>query len=81
MGGSPGKGPGNPDWDMKNLVKIYDEIRIVNKCFSERLGDINIEDASVNAVVLLDAFADFITFSITENMLDEIKLLFSSYFE
>lgn len=68
-----------PDWDMKNLVKIYDDIRIVNKSFCGRVSKIKIEDASVNALVILDCFADQIIFSITENVLKQFTPLFEMY--
>jgi len=70
-----------PDWELKNLVKIYDDIRIVNKNFCEKLSDIKIKDASINALVKLDCFASHVSVSIDINMLDEIESLFNPYFE
>jgi hypothetical protein len=69
----------NPDWELKNLVKIYEDIRIVNKNICRRLANIKIEDSSINALITLDCFADAVTFSINENMLGEIELLFKAY--
>lgn len=71
----------NPDWELRNLTGIYNDIRIVNKCFCKRLTNINIKDSSINALVILDNFAKLVTFSINEDMLDEIEQLFSAYFE
>jgi hypothetical protein len=68
-----------PDWDLKGLGRIYEEIRIVNKSFSQRLANIKIEDASINALIILDCFADFVKFSITKDALEDIKTLFNSY--
>ena len=68
-----------PDWELKDLVKIYEDIHIINKYFSQRFSQIKIEDASLNALVILDCFADSITFSITEDMLAEIEILFNAY--
>lgn len=69
-----------PDWDLKNLAKIYNDIRVVNKDFSKRLLNINIKDSSINALVKLDCFAGYVSFSlIDENMMSEMKELFSSY--
>ncbi len=70
-----------PDWDLKNLVKIYDEVRVVNKSFSKRLSNIKIEDASINALIILDCFADFVKFSISKDMLDDMKTMFRAYLE
>ena len=68
-----------PDWDLKHLVRIYSDVRTVNRAFCKRLSNIKVEDASINAVTILDCFADSILFSINRDMLDEIGLLFSAY--
>lgn len=68
-----------PDWDMKNLVKIYEEIRTVNRSFCHRLSAAEIQDASLNAVVHLDCFADMTSFSLDHKNLGEIESLFESY--
>lgn len=68
-----------PDWELKGLVKIYEEIRIVNQDICKRLRDAANEDASVNAVIILNVFADMLPFSI-ERGLNKLKHLFSPYF-
>lgn len=68
-----------PDWDMKNLVKVYDEIRLVNKGMSQRLSHIHIRDASLNAVVNLDCFAMAISFVIDQSILDDLEAMFKAY--
>lgn len=70
-----------PDWDLKKLVNIYSDIAIVNKHFRERLSAINVNDATVNALVNLNCFADFTAFAIEENRLEDIELLFQAYLE
>jgi hypothetical protein len=70
-----------PDWELRNLVRIYNDVRTVNKQFRKRLLHIEVEDASVNALAILDSFAEFVPFTITENMLDEIELLCNAYLE
>jgi len=70
---------GNPDWEMKGLVGLYEDIRMINRSFTGRLIGTTTEDASINAVVILDCFADSIAFSITEDLLEEIEKLFSVY--
>ena len=69
------------DWELKKLVNIYSDIETVNKHFRERLSAINVNDATVNALVNLNCFADFTAFSIEENRLGEIELLFRAYLE
>jgi len=62
-----------PDWDMSGLVKIYNEIETVNICFAKRLRNIEIKDASVNAVAILSCFGDFVKLSVTKDMLSDMK--------
>lgn len=66
------------DWELLGLVKIYEDIKIVNQDICKRIRNAAIEDASVNAVIILNVFADMLTFSI-ERGLDRLKALFSSY--
>lgn len=68
-----------PDWDLQGLVKIYDDIRLVNKSFCDRVSRVIIEDASVNALVILDCLADRIIFSINKDVLNQFKPLFEMY--
>jgi len=70
-----------PDWEMKNLTKIYDEIMIVNRCFLERLSDLNIQDAALNAIVGLDSFAQFTNMLLEGSAFNEIERLFKSYLD
>jgi len=68
-----------PDWDLKNLVKIYENIEIVNTSFSRRIRTISTKDASINAMIILNCLASTTIMSIDENMLDEIEALFHPY--
>ena len=69
-----------PDWDLHDLVEMYQDIKIVNRYFSQRLSQIHLEDASLNALAILDWFAEMLTFSIHQNDLREIESLFAAYF-
>jgi hypothetical protein len=44
------------DWELSGLEKIYDEIGLVNRDFTNRLRTIKMQDANLNAVVGLDCF-------------------------
>ena len=70
-----------PDWKLKNLPDIYDNINVVNSHFCKRLKEITIKDASLNAIVMLDNSAQYINFSLIDQMLDETEGLFSSYLD
>ena len=71
---------GKPDWDMRDLVKIYADVRIVNDHFFKRIAKIQIQDASLNAVVHLDCFANFTNSTLVEQGLDEVEKMFAAYF-
>ncbi len=75
------KGDKEPDWELKKLVDIYQDVESVNKHFRERLSAINVNDATVNALANLNCFADFTAFAIEEDRLEEIELLFQAYLE
>lgn len=68
-----------PEWDLTNLVKIYEDIRIVNRSFCQRLTANTQKDASANAVIILDCFADAVAFTITANDLEELNNHFNAY--
>ncbi len=70
-----------PDWDLENLDKIYAEIHKVNKSFAERLKHIKIHDASINAINILDTFANFVQFEIHNHVLKELECIMSEYLE
>lgn len=72
---------GQPDWKLQRLTQLYEEIRLVNHHFAKRLSDASQGDAPINALVILDSFADSITFSVDERMLNDLEQLFASYIE
>ncbi len=53
-----------PDWTMKGLSDIYNEIDAINISMTKRLRAATEEDASLNAVVILDSFAKLVPMSI-----------------
>jgi hypothetical protein len=67
-----------PDFKLDILTQHYQDIQKLNSAFCKRLQDIKIQDASVNAVVILDCLGSIVSFSITENKLNEIAPIFDS---
>ena len=53
-----------PDWNLKGLSQIYNEIDAINISMTRRLRAATEEDASLNAVVILDSFAKLVPMSI-----------------
>lgn len=66
--------------DLAGLRKIYDDIHTVNISLAQRLRGVLTGDASVNAIVLLDLFAQDLPLSIDDN-LAEVEYLFQAYFK
>ena len=67
------------DWELEELLKIYEDIRQVNQSFVRRLLSINPLDASINALVSLDCFGTVTAFSIVQDSLKQIQPLFQAY--
>ncbi|MDP2301104.1 MAG: hypothetical protein Q8N03_01605 [Ignavibacteria bacterium] len=67
---------GSPDWEMQNLSKIYDDIRILNHNVSRQIADLESKDTSINSLIVLNNFADYVTFTLDEKMLDELEIIF-----
>jgi len=66
------------DHDLDGLSKIYDNIKVVNSSIAQRLRHASKTDSTLNAIVLLDVFANTIPF-IIKSSLDEIRYLFTPY--
>lgn len=64
-------------YDLREIADIYAEIEKINVHMARQLNKINICDASINAIVLLNSFASFanITFG------DEFEKMMKSYFK
>lgn len=69
-----------PDWEMKNLKDVYEQILRINRNVSSKIADLENKDASINAVVALDNFAQFVKSSLDESDLSDIEQLFKEWF-
>jgi len=70
-----------PDWEFENLTHIYEDIRILNQNVCKRIADLEQKDTSINSVVVLNNFADYVSFNIDQKMMDEVEMLFNDYFK
>ena len=66
-----------PDWAMQGLAEVYREIHEVNNAFMERLEGLSLKDSNINALVILDIFSSFMTFSLETDNLSKIAYLFN----
>lgn len=64
------------DWSLDRMKEDYQEISIVNTTFYERLSNIEAKDAHINALIILDIFAKYITSSLGPNPLSRIERYF-----
>jgi len=69
-----------PDFTFEGLVEIYKHVNMVNNGMAKRIGSMAGKDASVNALIILDIFAQDIPLTI-EDQIAEIEPFFSPYFE
>ena len=70
----------NADLELEGLSKIYNNIQVANSSIADRLRDAADKDSTINAVVLLDAYAKTLEYAIEES-LEEIAYLFTPFFE
>lgn len=68
------------DWEMNNLKKLYEDIRNINRNLAQRIADLEKLDAGINSLIVLDTFAESVSFSLEENLSD-LEKLFESWFE
>ena len=69
-----------PDWTLQGLMDIYSRIDKINISMVRRLQAATEQDASLNAVVILDSFAKMIPLTI-DGSLHELEELFWPYLE
>ncbi len=69
-----------PDWKLKGLNKIYEDIHEVNVGISKRIKKAANRDASLKALAKLDYTASLVPHVVNET-LDEIEASLSSYME
>ena len=70
-----------PDWELEGLAKIYEAVVEVNRCFHERILEVHVADAGLNALIQLDCYAQFTNRMLLRKNLGAIENLFRSYLE
>ena len=63
---------------MNGLKQIYQNIRLINISIAERLRAATKSDSSINAIILLDVYAQAVP-CIIEESLEEIGYLFAPF--
>jgi hypothetical protein len=70
-----------PDWSLEGLARIYEDIVTVNRCFRERIAEVQLADAGLNALFRLECYAHFTNRLILRKNLGEIERVFRPYLE
>lgn len=68
-----------PDWTIDRLMQDYAKITLVNEAFHKRLCELQICDASLNAVVILSNFANFVPMTKEDTDFVNLKKVYQSY--
>jgi len=71
---------GTPDWNMQGLQKIYHDINVLNKSVASKIVKLEKLDANVNAVVILNNFADSVTMSLEDEDFWQIEPYFKEFY-
>lgn len=71
---------GRPEFNLSGLKEIYRQINQVNTAFNRRIRDDDGKDANMNALVMLDVFAQMGSFTIDDNYLEKMAPMFERYF-
>jgi len=70
-----------PDWEMKNLIKIYEDIRTLNMNVSRKIANLEKKDANINSLIILNNFADYVTFTISEKLIEELEVYLHEFLD
>ena len=70
---------GTPDWEFKNLGKLYQDVEIVNRAFHQRLVSAGFQDANLNAITNLNCYAQFTQMLLEPQGLGRVEHLFAPY--
>lgn len=70
-----------PDWEMNKLIDIYDQISILNRNVSKQIVSLEQKDAGINGLIILNNFAEYVTFTINEKLVDEIEFYVKAFYE
>ncbi len=64
-----------PDWDLKDLNKAYDAIKVLNLAIVDRVRKASQKDANYNALIILDVFAKMVPWTIDHGLSEKEFLL------
>ncbi|MEJ5306218.1 MAG: hypothetical protein WHV63_09780 [Ignavibacteria bacterium] len=69
-----------PDWEMKKLKEIYEDVRQLNHSVSKKIVNLANKDASINSLIVLNNFAEFVTIILGEKTIEELEFYLKEFF-
>lgn len=69
-----------PDWEMNNLKKIYEDVRTLNYHVSKKIVNLSEKDANINSLIVLNNFAEFVTIFLGEKTIEELEFYLKEFF-
>ena len=70
-----------PDWELKELNRMCEDVNHLNLDFSRRLRELQVNDSTTNALSGLDSFVQMVDMTVDDDLLDDLKKLFSAHLE
>lgn len=69
-----------PDWEMNKLKQIYEDVRLLNYHVSRKIVTLAQNDASINSLIVLNNFAEFVTIILDERTIHELEFYLKEFF-
>ncbi len=71
---------GEPDFALDKLPALLDEVRQVDEGFCRRIGALGVEDASLNALVILSTFGEAVAYTVVKQDLERWERVFRDHY-
>lgn len=68
-----------PDWELKSLGKLYDDIQKINSNVASKIAKLEKQDASINSVIVLNNFASSVSMNLDDEDFSQLEQLFHSW--
>jgi len=68
-----------PDWNLSHFKDMYAQVNQLNNDFAERVREIKGKDTNINALVLLDLFAQVGSFTFSDDWMKPLEPLFTAF--
>ncbi|MDZ7765700.1 MAG: hypothetical protein U5K00_15000 [Melioribacteraceae bacterium] len=68
-----------PDWEMKSLAELYDNIQKINTNVAKQISELEKRDASINSVIVLNNLAAFVSMNLDEEDFSNLSKIFSTW--